>query len=125
MKLSTVIFRALGFLTQYIAPLLLFGVVIPYVHGTLKGGLTGAGIVVLLIISFLVLKKSKAFFLDQKKSFVRGLILSIYPIVSWLIVLVCVSYVGTFVDKLLDFWRYVILFIVIGRVFYMMDEAGE
>lgn len=125
MKWSTVIFRACGFFVQYIAPILLFGVVIPYTHGTLKGGLTGAGVFVALLLAFLIMKKTKAFFLDQKKSFVRGIILSIYPIVSWLIVLVCVSYVGTFVDKLLDFWRYVILFIVIGRVFYMMDEAGE
>ena len=125
MKLSTVIFRAAGFFIQTLSPILLFCVVIPYTHGTLKGGLTGAGIFAILLISILIMKKSKAFFLTQKKSFVRGIVLSIYPIVTWLLVLVCIKYVDSFIDRLLSYWRYVILFIIVGRLFYMMDEAGE
>jgi hypothetical protein len=121
-KLSTV-FNFIGFTIQYIVPILLFGNVIPYTHDGIKAGLTGVGYIALAVLLFFSSKKLKEWILQQKKSVWRGLVLSIFPIVWWLIIFLCLGWLSRFLLTFTQYWDKVIIFIIIGRIFYVVSET--
>lgn len=121
-KLSTV-FNFIGFTIQYIVPIVLFGNVIPYTHDGIKAGLTGVGYIALAVLLFFLSKKLKEWILQQKKSVWRGLVLSIFPIVWWLIIFLCLGWLNRFLLTFAQYWDKVIIFIIIGRIFYVVSET--
>jgi hypothetical protein len=121
-RLSTVL-NLVGFIIQYIAPVLLFGSVVPYTHDTLEKGLTGMGVIAIGVLVYFVSKKLKEWILGRPKSLWRGLILSIFPIVWWLLIFLCLGWISTFLLSVANYWDKVIIFIIVGRGFYVASET--
>lgn len=121
-KLSTVL-NLVGFIIQYIFPILLFGTVAPYTHGTLEKGLTVMGYIAIGVLMFFTSKKLKEWILGRPKSLWRGIILSIFPIVWWLLIFLCLGWLSSFLLTLSHYWDKVIIFIIVGRCCYVASEA--
>ncbi len=117
------IFATLGFVFQYVVPLALFSTVIPYTHGAISAGLTKTGWVAVAILCLVLVKKAKEKILSKPKSITRGVILSIFPILLWFAVNLVVDYIVGFIADFAAYWDKVILFILIGRLFYTIHEA--
>lgn len=112
-----------GFLFQYIMPIIIFGMVVPYTRGQLGNGLTGAGVVALAIIVIIVSTKIKEFLKTQPRCWLRALILSVFPIAIWCILGIGLDGLLTFVGTLIDYWWFALSFIILGRVFFIIEEA--
>lgn len=112
-----------GFCFQYIMPIILFGNVLPYTHEGVKAGLTKAGYFAFAIIVILIVKKVKEKILGLPKSLKRGLVLSIFPCVYWLVANIGVNYLLAFFTSFADWWGSVIAFIIIGRAFFVAYES--
>lgn len=117
------IFLALGFIFQYIIPVVLFGGVIPYTHDGIAAGLTKMGYIAIAVIALILTHKLKEWLLGREKSLTRGLLLSVFPIVWWLIIFLALGWVEGFVVSLAAYWKRILLFIVLGRLFYTVSEA--
>lgn len=124
MKKTSILFRALGFTFEIILPILLFGIVVPYTHGTLEAGLTGVGYLALIILALVVGSKVKKEAMKLHKSFLRGIILTIFPIIAWIIINVGARYLIVFLTAFIKYWELTIFFVLLGRMFYLIDEAG-
>lgn len=114
---------SIGFLCMYIVPIILFGEVVPYTHDTINAGLTKAGYIAIAIIVIILCKKIRERIIKLPKSLVRGLILSIFPIAYWLIASVGVDYLLSFLLAVSKYLDRVIIFIIIGRLFYIAEET--
>lgn len=126
MKKTSILFRALGFTFEFIFPILLFGLVVPYFHGTLEAGLTGCGYLVLIILLWIIGAKIKKETLKLPKSIWRGLILSAFPIIGWVIINIGANYLIVFLTSFVKYWGLTIWFVLLGRLFYLIDESvGE
>ena len=121
-KLST-LFSFIGFMVQYIAPLILFGDIIPYVRDHVGLSLTWMGYIAIGIFLFFVSKRLKEKVLEKPKSIIRAVLLSIFPIVWWLILFIGMSWISTLFLKVATYWKNIIYFIIIGRGFYIAGEA--
>lgn len=123
MKYWRYILLLFGFLFQYILPIVVFGMVIPYTHGTIQSGLTGAGIVALAIICIILSNKLKNQLEKQPKGIVRGIILSAFSIGVWCVLGIGVDKVSQFFMTLVDYWWFALVFIVLGRIFLIIEEG--
>lgn len=123
MKYWKYILLLFGFLFQYIMPIVVFGMVIPYTHGTMEAGITGAGIVALAIICIILCNKLKDTLKTQPKCTFRGIILSLFPIGIWCVLGIGVDKVAKFFFTLIDYWWFALIFIIIGRIFYIIEES--
>ena len=124
MKKTSILFRILGFTFEIIIPIALFGLVLPYFHGTLEEGLTGVGYLALIILALVIGVRVKKGAEKLPKNLFRGFILAIFPIVGWIIIFIGAKYLATFIASFIEYWRLAIWFIAIGRIFYIIDEAG-
>lgn len=122
-KILKLLLPCVGFLFQYIIPIILFGNVIPFTHGAVQAGLTASGYIACGVLLFILIRKLKEWLHGKPKSLTRGIILSIFPIVIWLVINFALGAVSRFLASFISYWHYVIIFIVIGRMFYVMDEA--
>ena len=122
MRADKLIFSALGFTLQYLAPVALFGFVVPYYHGTLDEGLTTFGYIAAAVIILMICTKIEDFFKKAPESVKRGLILSVFPIAKWAIVLFALNALEAFVIAAFEYWVKLIFFIIAGRVFYTLSE---
>lgn len=113
----------LGFTFQYILPIVVFGCVVPYTHGTIKSGLTGAGIVAIAVIVLIISNKIKTQLEKQPKSIVRGIILSSFPIAIWCVLGIGLDKVSKFFMTLVEYWWLALIFIVLGRIFFIIEES--
>ena len=116
-------FSFLGFVFEYVIPLLLFGGVIPYTHEGVAAGLTKMGYIAIIVFLLIVGKKIKEKLLTREKSLPRGAILSVFPIAFWLVINFGIEWVVGFIDSLSLYWDRIILFIVLGRLFYTAEET--
>jgi hypothetical protein len=123
MKKLSIALSLVGFIIQYIFPILLFGTVAPYTHGALRKGLTVVGYCVIGVVVFIVSKKLKEWILAKPKSLWRGIILSIFPVVWWLLIFLCLGWLSTFMLTLARYWNKIIIFIIVGRCFYIASES--
>lgn len=112
-----------GFFFQYIMPIILFGNVLPYTHEGVKAGLTKAGYFAFAIICVIIVRKIKEKILELPKSLKRGLILSIFPCVYWLVANIGVDYLVAFFTSFAGWWSSVLIFIIIGRAFFSIYEG--
>ena len=122
-KIKHLLLPCCGFIFQYIIPIILFGNVIPFTHGVVKAGLTAGGYIALGILAFIVINKAKEYLHSKPKSLIRGIILSLFPIAIWLILNIGLGALQRFINSFVSYWHYLIIFIVIGRIFYIIDEA--
>lgn len=122
-KIKHLLLPCIGFLFQYIIPTILFGNVIPFTHGAVRAGLTASGYIAFGVLAFILIKKIKEWLHGKPKSLTRGIILSLFPIAIWLIVNIGLNAVERFLASFIGYWHYVIIFIIIGRMFYILDEA--
>lgn len=122
-KIKHLLLPCCGFIFQYIIPIILFGNVIPFTHGVVKAGLTAGGYIALGILAFIIISKLKEYLHSKPKSLTRGIILSLFPIAIWLILNIGLGALQRFINSFISYWHYLIIFIVIGRIFYIIDEA--
>ena len=120
MKIYSHILSSIGFIFQYIIPILLFGNVIPY---TREAGLTLVGYLAILTIVLIASGKLRGKLHEMPKGLVRALLLSLFPIVYWLVVKIGINYILSLFVSLAQYWGYVIIFIFLGRLFYVIGEA--
>lgn len=121
-KLST-LFSLVGFVIQFVAPVLLFGDIIPYTKESVGKCLTGMGYVAGAVVLFFALKKVKEWLLHKPKSILRAVLLSIPSILWWVAIFLALDYVKAFTMTLTEYWIKVIYFVVIGRICYIISEA--
>ena len=57
------------------------------------------------------------------KSVIRGMLLSIFPILFWAIVNIGVGYVEKAIVAFSQYWDRVLIFIIIGRALYCIGDA--
>ena len=105
-----------SYICQYLMPIILFGFVVPYYHGSMGLGATGAGIVALCIALLLIYGKLKVKISDNCKGAWHGILLSIFPISIWVILGIGIGKVLSFVNMLVDYWWIAFIFIIIGRI---------
>lgn len=123
LKIKHLVLPCIAFVFQYVIPVLLFGNVIPFTHGAVKAGLTASGYIAGGILLFFIINKAKEWLHSKPKGLVRGIILSLFPISIWVIVNVTLGAIERFLASFISYWHYVIIFIVIGRIIYVVDEA--
>lgn len=116
-------FYLLGFLAMYILPIILFGNVIPYTHDGVAAGLTGAGYIAACVVVFMISRKFSKWIHEQEKSLLRGLGLSIFPIIWWVVILLLGGWIGEFIGTFLQYWNRMIIFILLGRALFTTAEA--
>lgn len=121
-KLATV-FSCVGFIIQYVFPLALFGTVVPYTHTGIQKGLTAMGYIAAGIMAYILSKKLKEWLLQKPKSLKRALALSVFPVIWWLLIFLCLGWISSFLLTFSNYWDKVIIFILIGRGFYVLSEA--
>lgn len=114
MKALRYTFKILSFLSIYIAPVLMFGTVTPFLHGDIDAGLTTAGVVCIVIIAIVCLFKARAYVKKQRESVFRSLFLSIFPIGAWAAVAFGIKEINTAFLSIMAYWNKVIIFIAIG-----------
>lgn len=123
MKKLATLFQFVGFAVQYLFPIVLFGDVIPYTKEGVGRCLTGMGYIAIALVLYFCIKKLKEWLLQKPKSIKRALILSVFPIVWWLAIMLGIDFLSTFVFKLSNYWDKVIIFILLGRGCYVVSEA--
>lgn len=121
-KLATV-FQLVGFIVQYLIPIILFGDIVPYTKDGIGKCLTGMGYVAIGLVLFFCIKKLKEWLLQRPKSLKRALILSVFPVVVWLAIMLGLDFLSEFILKISNYWDKVIIFIVLGRTSYAISEA--
>lgn len=122
MKIWSYILSGIGFIFQYVVPIVLFGNVIPYTHESLEAGLTAMGYIAIAVLAIILIKKFKKKLNDMSRGFIKALFLSlIFPMVYWLIVKVGVNYLLNLFVGLAQYWGYIIIFIVIGGLFHVIS----
>ena len=122
MKVYSNILSVIGFIFQYVVPIALFGNVIPYTHESLEAGLTVMGYLAIAIIVLILSGKLKNKLHEMPKGLVRALLLSLFPVAYWLIVKIGINYLLNLFVALAQYWGYIIIFILIGRLFYVISE---
>jgi hypothetical protein len=122
MKVYSNILSVIGFIFQYVVPIALFGNVIPYTHESLEAGLTVMGYLAIAIIVLILSGKLKNKLHEMHKGLVRALLLSLFPVAYWLIVKIGINYLLNLFVALAQYWGYIIIFILIGRLFYVISE---
>lgn len=122
MRIYSHILSVIGFIFQYIVPIVLFGNVIPYTHESLEAGLTVMGYIAIAVLILILSGKLKEKLQHMHKGLVRALLLSLFPIAYWLIVKIGINYLLSLFVALTQCWGYIIIFILIGRLFYILGE---
>ena len=122
MKVYSNILSCIGFIFQYIVPIVLFGNVIPYTHESLEAGLTVMGYIAIATIVLILSGKLKDRLHEMPKGLVRAFLLSLFPVASWVIVKIGINYLVNLCIALAQYWGYIIVFILIGRLFYIISE---
>jgi hypothetical protein len=123
MKKLAALFEWLGFIIQYILPVLLFSDVVPYVVKNPNNVLTVFGIFAGILIVCFIFKKIREKILQMPQSTGRGIILSLYPLVEWGVIWACLKWLCKFLLKFSQYWGYVGIFILVGRIFCVVGET--
>ena len=123
MKKLATLFQLVGFIVQYLIPIALFGDIGPYTKEGIGRCLTGMGYVAIGLVLYFCIKKFKEWLLQKPKSIKRALILSVFPIVIWLAIMLGLDFLSAFILKISTYWDKVIIFILLGRGCYVVSEA--
>ena len=123
MTIWSYILSGIGFCFQVVAPIVLFGYVVPYTHETLEAGLTAMGYIAIAAIVLIISGKLKKKLKGMKDGVIKALALSlVFPTIYWLIVEVGVNYLLNLFIALARYWGYMIIFIVTGGFFHVISK---
>lgn len=122
MKIWSYILSGIGFIFQYLVPIALFGNVIPYTHEAVEAGLTVMGYIAVTMLILIISGKLKDKLHHMHKGLVRALMLSLFPVAYWIIVKIGIDYLLNLFVALASYWGYIIIFILLGRFFYIISE---
>lgn len=122
MKWAKISLHLLAFLCMYIAPILLFSGVKPFIHGEIKAGMTKIGYIALAVIAVIIWHKITKYVKKQKESVPRALFLCVTPIAVWLLVNMGINYIAETVTDLAQYWDKVLLFLILGCMFNVFAE---
>lgn len=123
MKALKITLRIFAFLSTYIIPLVLLGIISPLVKGELGSGLTGLGYIALASAIIVCAIKLFSKVVKMKKGWKRALIISAFPISIWLVIMLGINYIQTLIISISDYWVKVGIFIIIGRIFAVIEEC--
>ena len=123
MKKLATLFNFAGFTIQYLIPIILFGDIVPYTKEGFGRCLTGMGYIAIGLALFFCFKKFKEWLLQRPKSIKRALVLSLFPIAWWLAIMLGLDFLIAFMLKIATYWENVIIYILLGRVCYVVAEA--
>lgn len=123
MKKLATLFSIVGFTVQYLFPIILFGDIVPYTRDGIGKCLTGMGYIAIGLAVYFASKKVKEWLLHKPKSIARALLLSVFPIVWWLVIMLGADFVIGFLLDFSNYWDKVILFIILGRGCCVVSEA--
>lgn len=116
------IFAIIGFICTSVIPLLLFGMLGSFTKTGFWAKFTIWFYIALVIFAIIVATKLKSKVKSMPHSIKRGVLLSIFTLVFWLILFDAFWFVGSFADKLINYWIVVGVCFLTGRFFYILDE---
>ena len=123
MKIWSYILSFFGFCFQVVAPIVLFGYVVPYTHETLEAGLTAMGYIAMAALVLIISGKLKKKVKGMKDGVIKALVLSLaFPAIYWLIVEVGVNYLLNLFISLAQYWGYMIIFISTGGLLHVISK---
>jgi hypothetical protein len=122
MRIYSHILSVIGFLFQYVAPIILFGNVIPYTHESLEAGLTLMAYIAMVFLIVVISRKLKKKLEGMNRCFLKALFLSlIYPVTYWFIAKIGINYLVNLFVALAQYWSYIVIFIIIGGLFHLIS----
>jgi len=122
-KIKKNIFAILGFAFCYIIPLVIFGSVVNYTRDiTFWTKFTIWAYLALGVFVVIVLKKIRERVIVMPHSAKRGILLSVFTLLTWLFLFGLVYGMSIIGDALIEYWCYVGVSLLIGRIFYILDE---
>lgn len=113
------IINVLGFAFQYGVPIYTFSSIFPFVHGSTNAGLTKAGIFAIGILLLILTAKLKDKIKALSNKTLKECLLSIFPVLFWIIGLVVINAVQKITVSIDGIWMRMIIYIVIGRLLYI------
>lgn len=122
MRWAKISLRILAFLCMYIAPILLFSGVKPFIHGEIKAGMTRLGYIAIALISVLCWLKITDYVKKQKESVPRALFLCVTPIAVWVLVNLGIDHIAETVTDIAHYWDKVLIFVLLGCIFNVFAE---
>ena len=125
MKALRTVLYVFSYISQYLMPIILFGIVVPFYHGAIGPGMTGAGIIFTCLALSLAYRKIEKKIDDSVKGVWHGALLSLFPIIVWIVLGIGIQRVLTFVNTLIDYWWIAFIFILIGRICATVADAME
>lgn len=125
MKALRTFLYVFAYICQYLMPIILFGIVVPYYRGAMGPGATGAGIVALCIVLAITYRRIERKIDENVKGAWHGIFLSIFPMLLWVALGIGIGRVLTFVNTLVDYWWIAFIFIIIGRICTIVADAME
>lgn len=123
MKVIKIILRILSFISTFIIPIVLLGVISPLVHGKLGTGLTGLGYIAIALAIVVVAFKLLGNIIKMKKGWKRALLISAFPIALWFVIWLGIDYVQAILYSISQYWLKVGIFIIIGRALAVVEEC--
>lgn len=116
MKALKIILTVLSYILQYFMPIALFGYVVPYTHGEIGAGLTGAGIVALCIAIIILYSKIKEKIIANCNEMAKEIFRFLFYAAIWIILGIGIGKVMDFVNLLIKYWWVAFIFIILGGV---------
>ena len=116
------LFEWIGFIIQYFVPLILFSDIIPFVVENPGRSITVVGYVCLGFAAIFLWGKLKKRVLEMPKSGWRALILSVPPVLVWVVICSALGFASRAAVQLGTYWHNIIIYIVIGRIFIIVAE---
>lgn len=117
-KVLSYTLQVLGYIFQYGLPLILIAFAVPLTKG---GGISTAGYIVLIIALCIVAWHLISRINKWDKSIKKALLLSIPPVLIWAIAGIGLTNLMIFMQGLVKYWWTAFIFIVIGRLFFVID----
>lgn len=103
----------LGFILEYIIPVLLFGLVTPLVHGKLDEGLTLVGVIAVCILGVVLIRKMRDRVREWKKGLWRAAALAAFKALPLIVFALLLNWVLPMIVELRAyFWRIIFPFSV-------------
>lgn len=114
-----------GFLLNPVGTILYLGCVVSFYETDVNFRLTFWGMLAMILIAIIVLAKLNGKFKQMKHGIVRGLLLSILPLLVWAGGFFLIWTFGKYGDMALNYWIYAVLFFISSRFCYVMHEIQK
>ena len=125
-KFKKNIYSLFGFIFCYIVPLIILGTVVNYTRDiTFWTRFTIWAYLAVAIFVVILLKKLRERVLIMPHSAKRGILLSIFTLLYWVFLFGLIYGLSIVGNSLIQYWCYVGICLLVGRVFYILDEISK